>query len=106
PLFGAAELLAGVRLYVARRLVRRDVEAELVRRALANTRGDVELVAEVLGVPHADVARLAGGTSGPTWTRGAEHSAGAQGGRHSSLGGSDAAGGPRRVGPGQPLRLA
>jgi hypothetical protein len=60
------ELLGGTRVYFARRAtVRVDAESELIRRALRNSRGDVALVAELLGVPLRQVQALAGVASAP-----------------------------------------
>jgi hypothetical protein len=53
------ELLAGTRVFYARRAtVRMDAETELIKRALQNTAGDIRLVAEVLGVPASEVAKI------------------------------------------------
>lgn len=50
------EVLGNVRIFYARRpVVRVSAEEALIRRALKNTSGNVELVAEVLGVPLAQV---------------------------------------------------
>jgi hypothetical protein len=60
------ELLGGTRVFYARRAtVRVDAESELIRRALRNSRGDVALVAELLGVPLRQVQALAGIASAP-----------------------------------------
>jgi hypothetical protein len=57
---------SGTRVFYARRAtVRVDAESELIRRALRNSRGDVALVAELLGVPLREVQRLAGIASAP-----------------------------------------
>jgi hypothetical protein len=56
------ELLAGTQVFYARRLrvMRADAEETLILRAIANSRGNVALVAELLGVPVRRVQALAG----------------------------------------------
>lgn len=56
----ALDVIGAVRLYVARRaVVRVDAETRLIMTALKNSRGDVQLVAELLGLDRAQVAALA-----------------------------------------------
>lgn len=53
------EALGNTRIFYARRQeVRVSAEAALIRRALANSHGNVALVAELLGVPPREVERL------------------------------------------------